>query len=220
MTYTLTAEKRTGQAEAVRNQGKIPGVVYGRKSEPVSIAVDYNAFDALYEHAGTSSLISLAIGDASPVSVLIKDWEIDPIKQRFTHIDLYQVVMDEEIDAVVYLEFVGEPEAVRVQGGTLMTAMDSITVRCLPKDLVDHIDVDLTALATCDDVILIRDLKLPAGITCLDNEDVLVATVNAPLTEEELKKMETTESADITKVEVEEKGKKEEEGAEGAAEKK
>ena len=86
-------------------------------------------------------------------------------------------------------------------------------VTCLPKDLVNHIDVDISALATFEDAIHIKDLAIPAGITIVEDADELVAKVSAPLSEDQLKAMETSQVGDVTAVEVDEKKKAEEAAA-------
>lgn len=216
MAITLNALKREGKASAVRAAGNVPGVVYGRETEPTSLAVPYNDLEKVYAEAGTSALIELTIEDSAPVHVIIKDWQLDPVTHLFRHIDFYQVVMGEEIESNIPLNFLGEAPAVKVHGGTLMTSTDSVTVKCLPKDLADSIDVDLTVLATFEDSIHQGDIALPEGMTLVGGEDVLIAKVNAPLSKEQLEKMESTETADVSAVEVEEKGKAEEGEAEDA----
>jgi len=118
--------------------------------------------------------------------------------------------------ATVELRFVGEAPVIKEQGGTLMRNLESVEVKCLPKDLVSHIDVDLTVLKTFDDVVKIKNLIVPAGITITNpHAEDLIAKATAALTEEEIKAMEeSAKPADLTKIEVAGK-KKEEEGEEG-----
>lgn len=117
--------------------------------------------------------------------------------------------MGEELTAMVELTFVGSAPAVKALGGTLITNMESIEVTALPSDLVDHIDVDLSVLATFDDAIRIKDIQLPTGISVSDDPEQLVVKVNAPLTEDQLKAMEESTPASIDDIQVEKKGKEE-----------
>lgn len=223
MTYTLIVNKReSGKAEQTRQENLIPAVLYGSEIEPVSVAVDYNTFEKLYNEAGESSLIDFSVeGDkAEPVKILIQDIQYDPVKGRMIHIDFRQIKMDEEMHATIELSFVGESLAVKELGGTLNTGNDYVNVKCLPKDLVSEIEVDLSVLKTFDDVIKISDLKVPAGVTIVDNSDTVVAKVAAPLSEEQLKAMEESEAPSIEDVEVEGKEKKEDEEAEVEGDKK
>lgn len=209
MNFRLEASARAGKATDVRAEGKIPAVVYGREREPQSIAFDYVTFEKLYSSAGTSSLITLSV-DGKEEDVLIKDWQMDPVKNQFAHVDFYAIVKGQEVDSEVSLKFVGVSPAVKL-GGTLMTGIDTLSISCLPNDLVHDIEVDLSVLASFDDVITVADIKAPAGITINDNHDLMIAKVNAPLTAEQLEKLESSEEADVSSVEVEEKGKKKEE---------
>ncbi|MCB9798737.1 50S ribosomal protein L25 [Candidatus Nomurabacteria bacterium] len=221
MDFALQVQSRTDEPQSVRATGSIPGIIYGPEREkPVSIQVDYNTFDKLYEAAGSSNLLDLTIDSDQPVVALIKDIQHDPIKNQITHFDLYQVKMGEMMNAETELNFVGVAPAVKSLGGTLSTSMETLNIRCLPKDLVGSIDVDLSVLATFDDGIAIKDLNIPEGIEVLDNPDALVATVLAPLTQEQLDKMDESQIGSVEDVAVEEKGKEDGEEGDNAGEKK
>ncbi len=221
MPYSITVKKRTNEKlDELRKSGLIPGVVYGPDRKPVSIAVTASEFEKLYNEAGDSSLIDLMVeGEKEAAKALIQDIQYDPVKGKMIHCDLRQINMSEEMHASIEIVFVGEPPAVKELGGTLMKPHASIEVKCLPKDLIGELEVDLSILKTFDDAIHVGDLKLPAGMTALDQKDQLIAKVTPPLSEDELKAMEEVPvAATIEDIEVEKKGKKEEEGdgAEGA----
>lgn len=222
MTFAITAEKReAGKADAVRQSGRIPAVMYGPEIKPVVLAVDAKSFVKLYNEAGESTLIDFTIeGSDATSKVLIQDVQHDPVRQVITHVDFRQINMSEEMDVTIELTFVGAAPAVKELGGTLMTTLQEVNVRCLPSDLVSDIEVDLSVLKTIDDVISIGDLKLPKGITVTDNPETMIAKVAPALTEDQLKAMEEAAPTKIEDVEVEKKGKKEEEGeGEGDAKK-
>ncbi len=218
MAFNLVAKKREGNnAEAVRGEGLIPGILYGQGIEPVSVAVAYNIFSKLYNQAGESSLIDCQIeGGKEPVKVIIQDVQFDPVKGRFIHFDLRQINMLQEMNVSVQLNFINEAPAVKELGGTLIKAHDSLEIKCLPKDLVSSINVDLNVLKTFNDVIHVKDLQLPAGITTVENVEQVIAKVLAPLSEEQLKAMEDEGKKGVEAVEVTEKVK-EAEGEEGEA---
>lgn len=219
---SITAQKRDGtKAGDLRTHGQIPGVVYGPDREAVAISVDALVFNKLYNEAGESTLVDFTIeGEKEPVKVLIQDVQFDPVKGNPIHVDFRQIQMGVEMSATTELVFVGEAPAVKALGGTLNTAKDTLDIKCLPKDLVSEVEVDISTLATFDDAIHVKDLKLPAGVTADEDGDRLVAKVVAPLTEEQFKAMEEENSAGVDKVEVEEKGKKEEEASAEGGEKK
>lgn len=218
MTIAISAMKRDGAAEQVRSKGGIPAVLYGPGVTPVSVAVAYNDFDKLYQEAGESTLVDLSIDGNKPVKVLIQDVQYDPVTQRMAHVDFRQIRMDKEIETAVGLVFTGMAPAVKELGGTLSTPLSQIKIKCLPSHLLSSFDVDLSALKTFDVSIYVKDLKLPEGVICMDHGDTLVAKVSPSLTEEQIKAMEEANAApvDVAKIEIsEERGKKEEEAAEG-----
>ncbi len=222
MTHVLQAEPRValnrGALSKLRASRKIPAAVYGPEMAPVSVTVEYNPFEKTFHASGSSSLIELNVA-GKKINALVKDFTTHPVSGKFTHVDFYAVSMTKELETEAHLEFVGESDTVKNQGGTLVKVKDSLAIRCLPASLVHHIEVALDKLKTFDDVITVADITPPAGITFLDEPDAVVAKVSAPLTEDQLKALEAENAADVTKVEV--VGKKEDAetavGAEGAA---
>jgi len=220
MTLSFTAKKREGKPDELRAEGNLPGVLYGPEIEAISLEVDRVIFEKMYAEAGESSLIDFNVEGSKdePTKVLVQEVVYDSIKQIPVHFDLRQIKMGVEMAATIVIRFVGESQAVK-EGGTLNTAMDSLNVKCLPKDLVGEIEVDLGALETFDHAIHVKDIKFPEGIIVTDDENGLVAKVAAPLTEEQLKAMDEAEAPSIEDVVVE--GEKKEEGEdEGGEEKK
>lgn len=211
---TLNATKRTNkQNDKLRAAGSIPAVVYAPDIEAESISISASEFEKLHREVGESTLIELNIEGESPRTVLIQDIQMAPVKDEVYHVDFYKITEGQELSASIALEFVGEAPGVKA-GGTLMTQRDAIDVTCLPKDLVDNIEVDLSVLTEIGSSIHISDLNIPAGITVTDDAELLVATIVAPKGEEE----EETEERSIDDIEVEEKGKADEDGeAEGSA---
>lgn len=218
MSFAISALKRTGNAEAVRAEGKIPAVLYGPGIEPVSVVVNSTEFEKLYSEAGESTLVDFSVESGKAVKVLIQDVQYNPLTRRVSHVDFRQIRMDKEIEAAIELVFVGVAPAVKELGGTLMTPASEINIKCLPANLMSTFEVDLSLLKTFDDAIHVSDLKLPEGVICTDNPDTVIATVNPSLTEDQIKAMEEANAApvDLSKIEIsEERGKKEEEPAEG-----
>ncbi len=225
MTYSLTLKNRsTKKLAELRLAGFLPGVMYGPHREPMPVSVSLVEFGKLYKTAGESSLVDVMIeGAKDSVKALIQDVQYDPVKGSLIHFDLREINMNEEMTATVQLVFVGEAAAVKELGGTLMKPHGEVEVKCLPKDLVSQLEVDLSILKSFEDAIFVGDLKLPAGLTIVDNKEQLVAKVTPPLSEDELKAMEAAPVATpaLEEIEVEKKGKKEEEGEAGeTAEKK
>lgn len=216
--FKLNAEKREQKSTLVRAEGKIPAVVYGAGLQTESISLSSKEFGKIYDEAGESSLIDLVLDGKDYGNVLIYQVDYEPVKDRVIHVDLKKVDMNKSITATVKLVFVGEVPAVKELGGTLLRTVEEIEVECLPKDLINHLDVDLTVLKTFDDAIKIADLKLPAGVKIVGSEnEQIIAKVSPPLTEEQLKAMEEVSApVDLSKIETATK-KKETEDADAAA---
>jgi len=213
MTYALKVQKRTEKdTDLVRAQGLVPGVVYGPDREATSVSVKAIELQKLYNEAGESTLIDFSIDGEETVKVLIQDLQYSPVKGNIIHVDFRQIQMGVEMEATIELEYVGVAPAVKELGGTLSTSRDSLDIKCLPKDLVTSIEVDVSVLKTFDDAIYVKNLPLPAGIVSTEDTELLVAKVTAPMSEEQMKAMEEGDGKGVEDIEVEEKGKKEEEG--------
>lgn len=152
-------------------------------------------------------------------NVLIRETQAHPLKGNITHIDFYQVRMDEKVTADVQLEPEGETAVVRDLSGILIHNLDSIQVEALPKDLPHDIKVDLTKLVDFDSVIRVADLVLPAGVTVLDDPEEVVVSVQRPRTEEDLAELSEEAVEDVEAVEgVKDKEPVVEDGADKAEE--
>lgn len=185
-----TRKEKRKQVAKLRKQGKIPAVLYGHKVNPESLTVDYSVFEKLFKQAGESTLVDLIVDEKKPVKVLIQDYQLDPITNQISHIDFYQIKMDEKLHAVVELKFINEAPAVKESNGILVTNTDSLEIECLPQDLVHEIEIDLSCLEKFDDAIHVKDIKMPEGITVLNVPDDVVILVQAPRTEKELEELE------------------------------
>ncbi len=229
MTLSLNVKMREVTGKGVKNlrkQNLIPAVIYGKDVAPKNLVVEYLPFNKLYKEAGESTLIDLKINEAAPIKVLVQDVQMDPTTGKFAHIDFHQIKMTEKIKVDALLKFIGESPAVKELGGTLVHSIDKVEIECLPQDLVHEIEIDVSALKTFEDKIHIKDLKVSSGVKILADMNATIATVEAPLTEEELKaELETPVAEKVEEVGVVEKEKKEGEeeaapAAEPAAEKK
>ena len=162
----------------------IPGVVYGKGVENNNLKIKKVDFEKAFSKAGESNLISLDFG-SGPVKVLVKDIQREVLKNTFTHVDFYQVNMKEKITAEIPFHFIGEAKAIKELGGVLIKDMSHLEVECLPGDLVDHIDVDISGLNTFEDGIRINDLILPSGISAVSHTNEMITAVREPKVEVE-----------------------------------
>ncbi len=203
--YTLTLTKRekssTKEIEGKRKEGLIPVVLYSHGQEAETFWVNYIDFSKVYKLAGQSSVVALSVGAKKTVNAIVQEIQLHPLNTRFTHVDLYQVRMDEKLEAHVPLVFVGESKAVRELGGVFVKTLEEVEVSCLPADLPHEISVDIAKIATFDDHIQIKDIVLPKGVEILGEPETVVALVDAPRTEAEMASLDEKVSADVNKVE-------------------
>lgn len=215
---TLHARIREQSVMRTRHAGNIPAVLYGHKVKSQALQVEGKAFHKVYEEAGLTSLVNLKLGNEER-PVLIREVQRHPVRDSVIHVDFYQVRMDEKIRAQVPLNFIGEAPAVKDLGGVLVKSLDAVDLEALPNDLPHAIDVDVTDLDDFEKIIHISDLSIPKGVTLFHEGDDVVALVQPPRTEEELKELEGEVSEDVEAVEgiVEEEVPEGEEKKEGEA---
>lgn len=189
MIFDLNAKVRKElkkESDALRTAGEVPGVIYGPEvAENINVTVEMNVLEKVYSEGGESSLINLQVeGEKEPREVLIKDMVFDPVIDRAYHVDFYQIKRGEKLDIEPTIEFVGVSAAVKALGGILVKNMDSVQIRCLPRDMISTIEVDLAKLETFEDKILVSDLPLPEGVELLTDPQESVAMVQEPAEEE------------------------------------
>ena len=223
----LKSEKRTvlgKKVKSLRNDGLIPVVLYGKDFKTQSLSVKKTDLEKVLSKAGTSTIVDLEIEGGDNHKILLHEPQRDAVYSRILHVDFYKVNMKVKIHTEIPLEFVGISAAVEDLEGNLITNKDALEVECLPDDLVNHIEVDISVLKTFEDIIKVEDLEIPAGIEVQDEKEEIIAQVTPPRSEEELEAMETETAADEEKEKIEgmeataEAEKAEKEGAEGAVE--
>lgn len=188
----LKAEERDlnkVKPKVLRESGKTPAVVYGKKCENKHLSVDTIEFEKLFREVGSSSIVTLLVGD-NKKNVLIHDVSHHPVTDAPEHIDFYEVSMTEKITTNVPLIFVGESAAVVDQNGSLITNTTEIEIECLPADLPHEIEVDISVLSDFESTIHVSDVKIPSGVEVKTELEALVATVEPPRSEEELAELE------------------------------
>jgi len=191
-TFYLSATKREStnnkhSAREARAQNRVPGVVYGHNIDPLSISINASDLLRIYRKAGTASLLDLDI-EGKKIKVLIHALELHPIQDDIRHVDLYAVNLKEKTTVEVPLEFIGESPAVKNMGGVFMTKYHSIEVRCLPTEIPQKIEVDLSTLENIHDHICAKDLSIPKNVELIHIEpEIVICTIlgKASATEEE-----------------------------------
>ncbi|MEO8486009.1 MAG: 50S ribosomal protein L25/general stress protein Ctc [Betaproteobacteria bacterium] len=171
-----------GASRRLRRSGKAPGIVYGGTGEPASIEIDHNALmHALKNEAFHASILTMKLGDRAQ-QVLLRDVQMHPYRPQVLHVDFQRVDANKKIHMKVPLHFVnGElSPAVKVAGAIVSHVLNEIHVSCLPKDLPEFIEVDLSGLETSH-ALKASNLTLPAGVVLVTHgKDPVVATAVVP----------------------------------------
>jgi large subunit ribosomal protein L25 len=208
---TLAAEKRTifGSAESrrLRRRGRIPAVVYGHAA-PKGLSIDAHEFNTKFITISESTIIRLQV-DGEGHDVLIRDYQEDAVSGAITHVDFYEIERGKALRTNVGLHLSGAAVGVR-EGGILESFVHDLEVECLPKDLPEHIEVDITELQLGHSI-HVRDIPTPAGVQVLNSPDQVVCTIAH-------KRVEVAEAAEEVEVEALEGAAAEEEPAEEQAE--
>lgn len=201
-TMNATPRELHGRAtEALRAEGIVPAVVYGFGTEPTNIQVDRNAFLKVLAAAGSSTVVNLVIGDKT-FQVLIGEVQRNALNDFVAHIDFRAVDPNRKIEAKITLVLTGIAPAVKELGGTLLQTLEEVEVISLPNALVHEIVIDVSKLATFEDVIRVSDIAAPEGVEITTNADVAIASVQRPRSEEELASLNEVVDTDVSKVEV------------------
>jgi large subunit ribosomal protein L25 len=182
MDATLQGVKRgsRGKNEARRNRaaGRLPAVVYGG-GEALVITVEPKALSRiLHSESGANTLITLSVDGEPDSRVLVKEYQLDPITRDLLHADFYRVAMDKPITVTVSILLKGEPKGVKQQGGILDFVQRDVEIECLPGDIPEHIEIDVSDLALNEGVRL-RDVSKDVRWTPVSDVDTLLVHVVA-----------------------------------------
>ena len=183
-----------GSARRMRLQGLIPGVVYGRGMDSIPVVVTASDLVPLLRQSDyESELIDFRVDDGEPMDVLVKEAQFDHIGERLLHIDFFRIMRGEKLVVEVPIVVLGTAQGVKM-GGMLQNNMRAAKIRCLPKNLIHDLEVDVSALMIGDSV-HIRDLNVPDTIEILEEPQRTVVTVLAKKIEEEKAPEEEAEEA-------------------------
>ena len=170
------------QVKAMRRDGQLPAVIYGRHLEPIAISLEAHAANLAMSKLSSSSLVTIDL-EGKEYPALVRERQRNVIKGNLTHIDFLAVDLTEKIRATVRLEFVGVSGAVKDYNAVLVKNIEKLEVECLPTDLPERIAVDIAALAQVGNSIRVRDLAISDAIRILNDEDETIAVASAAKTE-------------------------------------
>jgi large subunit ribosomal protein L25 len=198
------------QVKALRREGKLPAVIYGRGVDSVPVTLDLREATRLLAHLPSSALVTISV-EGEPRLSLIREKQRDFIRGTLKHIDFQAVSMLEKLRVAVAIEIQGVSPAVKDFDGVPVTGLEELDVESFPQDLPEQIVVDVTGLLKIGDGIYVRDIVPPANVTILENLDEMIYLITAPSVEEEEEVVEEAALPGAVEPEVIEKGKKEEE---------
>ncbi len=181
----ITALKRVkttkGAVNQLRRDGSVPGVLYSNDMEPINITVTELALKPVV-YTSEMNLVNLQIEGQEDVRSLLKDIQFDPLTDRITHVDFQAVTVGQEMELQVPISFIGSAVGVK-EGGSLMYHFHKLDIECLPKDIPQHFEIDVSNLHIGDSIV-VGDLSYE-NIRILNSEDSTLVSVVAPHEEEE-----------------------------------
>jgi large subunit ribosomal protein L25 len=145
-------------SDNLRKTGIIPAVLYGHNVDNVNLSVNAIEFEKVLRKAGESTIIELDMPNGVKKNVLIQDVQYHYLNNQPIHVDFFEVSMTEKLTATVPIEFIGESHAVKALGGTLVKVLTEVEVECLPADLPQHFEVDISNLKSFSDIITVADI--------------------------------------------------------------
>lgn len=175
-TPTLTAKTRdrmgSRYAQRLRKGGRLPAVIYGHKTDTVSVSVDEKETLTALRHG--AHVVNVALEGQQPETCLIKELQFGYLGDNLIHVDFARVDLNEEVEVKVHLRYVGHPEAAKTPGAVLTTPMTDIEVVCKVKDIPEEIKVDI---AKMEELFMVKDITLPPGVRTKMNPDHIVAQI-------------------------------------------
>jgi large subunit ribosomal protein L25 len=201
---TANIRKLTGKgiSRTLRRQGLIPGVLYGPKSQPISLAVAVMDIEKIFKHSGSNQAplnLILKNGESIQKTAIIKDLQLHPVSRRFMHIDLYEVAMDKKIQVRVPLVVTGTAKGAEA-GGTLQLIRREVDVLCFPLDIPEFITVDVSGMEIGDSI-HVEDLSISGNLEVLADTNFTVVTVSGGMAEEHAETPEAEEEGEVSEEE-------------------
>ena len=144
---TLRKDFGKSASRRTRRRGAIPAIVYGARNKPVPVEVNpRRVLEILHSPSGYNTIFTLNIAGEGKANVMLKDWQLDPVRETLLHVDLIRVALTEKLRVKIPVMLVGEAKGVKVQGGVLEQVTREVEVECLPADIPDHLSADVSEL--------------------------------------------------------------------------
>ncbi len=215
ITVTGSVRKEVGKkAHTLRYKGNVPGIFYGHSKSNVPVTIPEKSLKPLYK-TSAASIINLKLDDGSNYKCILKDIDFDPLTDKPIHFDLFGINENEALTIEVPVVLAGGTPAGVKEGGILQHILHRLKISCLPKDIPDHVEINVANLAI-NKSIHVADIKVP-NATIVENAKTAIVAVVPPVIEKAPEVAAAEAAAAPTEPEVIAKGKKPEEGEEGAA---
>lgn len=209
-TIQLDSKKRTtigkGSARKLRSMGRLPVILYGPETDSIMLSLDYKQLEKILRGKSAESIIfDLRVdsnGKNNSKRVMIKEIQKDPVTRDYLHVDFYEISMEKELEVDIPVYLVNTPIGVS-EGGILEHIRRELKILCMPKNLIDKIEVDVSGLDVGQSL-HIEDISFPPGLKSIEDGNLTIATVVAPTIEEEKVEEEEIEEKEIEEAESEE----------------
>ena len=212
MEFAINAEKRNqygkNASRRIRKEGRIPAVLYGAGTEATPLTIDKaDIFQILKSDSGENTLFTVKVGPEN-LTAMIKDLQMDPVKDEVLHADLIHIAMDKEIKVSVPVNIIGEAVGVKSEGGFIDLMVRELEIECLPNIIPESIDIDVSDLHMHQSL-KVGDVILPEGVEMISEPEAVIVVIAAPTKEEEVVEEEIVEEELEEAVEGEEAGEQE-----------
>ena len=172
-----TRELLGKRTRRLHRQGKLPAVVYGHNTKPTALVLDRLEFQKVFLKSGRTHLVDLLVDSARSEKVLVREIQTHPRRLGPTHVDFYAVSLEEKITVEVPVHLTGESAAVKRGDADILQPIHALRVECLPTDIPEAFEVDLTPLEEIESEVRVSDISVPKGVTVLVDADELVVKI-------------------------------------------
>jgi len=182
---TVTQREQTGKGycRKLRVKGLSPGIIYGHGRQSMPVFFNYKELYNIMKKAGESTIIELNVDNAEKVNALVKEYQLSPLDGHILHVDFYAVRADEAVTLSILIHIIGEAIGVKQGGGILEPVIRELEIECLPADIPEKIEVDVSKLNIGNEI-LVKDIILSDKVKVLNKPDAVVIMVEAPAVEE------------------------------------
>jgi large subunit ribosomal protein L25 len=181
VSFNATARDTSGKGAArqLRSRGQVPAVIYGRGRDPLALSLNARDLDKLLCHIQAESTVIEVTVDGQTAKTLIREIQRHPIKRQILHVDFQALVAGEKVTVSIPIVLNGIPEGVKLEGGVLDQTLRELEIEVDPSNIPDHVELDVANMVIGDSL-HVSDIKVPDGVTIIDDPETSVAVLAAP----------------------------------------